>query len=148
MFGLTFCFLLSRNKNTKNMFSNENIFLDLLKITFLVTTFSFYPKWGSWFKLKTRFYCFQFFVRFGKYFQWKWKHKSNQTHFHRHFSFLVKMKTENNQTKHPLKGSHQRAHKSQKLYNVVILITIISLYYFQLDNIFLKLIIRLKVTFT
>jgi len=44
MFGLTSCFLLSRNKNTENVFSKENVFLDLLKILFLVPLFSFYPK--------------------------------------------------------------------------------------------------------
>jgi len=100
--GLTSCFLFSRNKNTENAFSKENIFLDLLKITFIVNAFSFYPKWDSWFQLKTRFNCFQFLVRFRKYFHWKWKEKSNQTHFHHHFLFPVKMKIENNQTKHLL----------------------------------------------
>jgi len=44
MFGLTSCFLLSRNKNTENTFIKENVFLDLLKITFLAPAFSFYPK--------------------------------------------------------------------------------------------------------
>jgi len=44
MFDLTSHFLLSRNKNTENAFSKENVFLDLLKITFFATTFSFYPK--------------------------------------------------------------------------------------------------------
>jgi len=44
MFSLTFYFLFSRNKNTENVFSKENLFLDLLKITFLVTAFLFYPK--------------------------------------------------------------------------------------------------------
>jgi len=44
MFGLIFCFLLSRNKNTENVFSKGNVFLDLLKITFIATVFSFYPK--------------------------------------------------------------------------------------------------------
>ena len=44
MFGLISCFLLSRNKNTENAFSKGNVFLDLLKITFFVTAFSFYPK--------------------------------------------------------------------------------------------------------
>jgi len=44
MFGLTSCFLLSRNKNTENAFSKGNIFLDLFKITFLAMAFSFYPK--------------------------------------------------------------------------------------------------------
>jgi len=33
---MTSYFLLSRNKNTENIFLKENIFLDLLKITFLV----------------------------------------------------------------------------------------------------------------
>jgi len=109
MFGLTSCFLLSRNKNTENAFSKENVFLGLLQITFVVTAFSFYQKWDSWFQLKTlkmRFYCFQFLVRLGKYFHWKWKQKSNQTHFHHHFLFLVKMKTENNQTKHSFNYHH------------------------------------------
>ena len=68
MFGLTFCFLLSRNKNTENAFSTGNVFLDLLKITFLATAFSFYPKWGFWFQLKMRFYYFPFLVRLEKYF--------------------------------------------------------------------------------
>jgi len=44
MFGLTSCFLLSRNKNTENVFSKGNVILDLLKTTFLATVFSFYPK--------------------------------------------------------------------------------------------------------
>jgi len=44
MFDLTSCFPLSRNKNTKNVFSKGKVFLDFLKITFLATTFSFYPK--------------------------------------------------------------------------------------------------------
>ena len=41
MFGLTYCFLLSRNKNIENAFLKGNVFLDLLKITFLDTAFSF-----------------------------------------------------------------------------------------------------------
>ena len=41
MFGLTFCFQFSRNKNTKNVFLKENVFLDLLKITFFVNVFYF-----------------------------------------------------------------------------------------------------------
>jgi len=41
MFGLTSCFLLSRNKNTENMFSKENVFLDLLKIHSLSVRFHF-----------------------------------------------------------------------------------------------------------
>jgi len=36
--------LLSKNKNTENAFSKGNVFLDLLKSTFLATAFSFYPK--------------------------------------------------------------------------------------------------------
>jgi len=105
MFGLTSCFLLSRNKNIENAFLKGNVFLDLVKITLVVTAFSFYPKWDSWFQLKivkTRFYSFQFLVRLGKYFHWKCFQKSNQTHFHHHFLFPVKMKTENNQIKHLL----------------------------------------------
>jgi len=43
MLGLISCFLLSRNKNIENVFSKGNVFLDLLKITFFVTVFSFYP---------------------------------------------------------------------------------------------------------
>jgi len=81
------------------------VFLELLKITFLTTAFSFYPKWGSCFQLKIlkmRFYCFYFLVRLEKYFHWKCFQKSNQMHFHHHFLISVKMKTGNNQTKHPL----------------------------------------------
>ena len=52
MFYLTYYFLLSRNKNTENVFSNENVFLDLFK---LVST-------------EKKFYCFQFVVRLEKYF--------------------------------------------------------------------------------
>jgi len=44
MFDLTYYFLLSRNKNIENVFLKGNVFLDLLKITFLVIAFSFYPK--------------------------------------------------------------------------------------------------------
>jgi len=105
MFGLTFCFLLSRNKNTENAFSKGNVFLDLLKITFLATAFSFYPKLGSWFQLKTRFYYFQFLVRLKKYFHWKCFQTSNQMHFHHHFLFPVKIKTKNSQTKDPFSYS-------------------------------------------
>jgi len=103
MFGFTSCFLLSRNKNTENAFSKENVFLDFLKITLFVIAFLFYPKWDFWFQLKTRFYCFQFLVRLRKYFHWKCLQKSNQTHFHHHFLFPMRMKTENNQIKQPLK---------------------------------------------
>jgi len=105
MFGLTSCFLLSRNKNTENEFSNVNAFLDLLKITFLAIAFLFYPKWGFWFQLKTlkmRFYCFQFLVRLRKYFHWKCFQKSNQTHFHHYFLFPVKMKTKTDKPNTPL----------------------------------------------
>jgi len=42
MFGLTSYFLLSRNKNIENAFLKGNVFLDLFKITFFVTAFSFY----------------------------------------------------------------------------------------------------------
>jgi len=41
MFDLTSCFLFSRNKNTENAFSKGNVFLNLLKITFLAIAFSF-----------------------------------------------------------------------------------------------------------
>ena len=102
MFGLTSCFLLSRNKNTENAFSKENLFLDLLKITFWHRVLILPKKWGSWFKLKTRFYYFESLIRFGKYFQWEWKQKSNQTYSHHHFLFSMRMKTENIQTKYPL----------------------------------------------
>jgi len=44
MFDLTSWFLLSINKNTENVFSKGSVFLDLLKIAFLATVFSFYPK--------------------------------------------------------------------------------------------------------
>jgi len=44
MFGLTSCFLFSRNKNTKNAFSKGNVLLVLFKITFLAAAFLFYPK--------------------------------------------------------------------------------------------------------
>jgi len=44
MFGLTSYFLLSKNKNNENVFSKENVFLDLLKITFFATALSLYSK--------------------------------------------------------------------------------------------------------
>ena len=37
MFDLIFYFLLSKNKNTKNVFLKKNIFVDLLKIIFIIT---------------------------------------------------------------------------------------------------------------
>jgi len=78
------------------------VFLDLLKITFIATAISFYPKWGFCSQLKTRIYCFHFLVVSCFHFHWNFFQKSNQTHFHYRFLFSVKMKTENNQTKHPL----------------------------------------------
>jgi len=78
------------------------VFLDLLKITF-IATISFYPKWDFFSQLKTRIYYFHFLVVFCFYFHWKCFQKSNQTHFHHRFLFSVKMKIENNQTKHPLR---------------------------------------------
>jgi len=81
------------------------IFLNLLKITFIVTTISFYPKWDLCFQLKvlkTRFYCFHFLIVSCFHFHWKYFQISNQTHFHHHFLFSVKIKTKNNQTKHSL----------------------------------------------
>ena len=81
------------------------LFLDFLKITFLPTGFLFYPKWGLCFQLKTRFYCFHFLVVSCIHFHWKCFQKSNQTHFHHHFLFSMKMKTKNNQTKHSLRFS-------------------------------------------
>ena len=80
------------------------VFLNLLKITFIATAISFYPKWGFCFQLKTLkmiFYYFHFLIVSYFYFHWKCFQKSNQIHFHHHFLFSVKMKTENNQTKHP-----------------------------------------------
>jgi len=44
MFDLISYFLFSRNKNNKNTFSKGNVFLNLFKITFIVTAFLFYPK--------------------------------------------------------------------------------------------------------
>jgi len=44
MFGLTSYVLLLRNKNIENVFSKENVFLDLFKITFFITAFLFYPE--------------------------------------------------------------------------------------------------------
>ena len=81
------------------------VFLGLLKIKFFVIAFSFYPKWDFCFQLKMlkmRLSCFHFLLRLEKYFHWKYFQKSYQTHFHHHFLFSVKMKTRNNQTKHPL----------------------------------------------
>ena len=78
-----FDFLLSTFRET----CEGNVFLDLLKIIFLDTAFSFYPKWGSCFQLKTRFYYFHFLVHLEKYFYWKYFQKSNKTHFHHHFLF-------------------------------------------------------------
>jgi len=91
---LIFCF--QEIKTLKSVFEMKCIFR---------LTFSFYPKWGFWFQLKTRFYYFQFLVHLRKYFHWKWKQKSNQTYFHHHFLFSVKMKTKNSQTKYPLNFS-------------------------------------------
>ena len=85
------------------------VFLDLLKITFIVTTISFYPKWGfcSQLKtLKTKIYYFHFLFVSCFHFHSKCFQKSNQTHFHHHFLFSMKMKTENSQTKHPLRFSN------------------------------------------
>ena len=56
MFSLTSCFLFSWNKNTENLWYIDFlsfVFLDLLKITFIVTTISFYPKWDFCSQLKT-----------------------------------------------------------------------------------------------
>ena len=81
------------------------IFRFALKLQSLLSYFHFTPKWGSCFQLKTlkmRFYCFHFLVVSCFHFYWKCFQKSNQTHFHHHFLFSVKMKTENNQTKHPI----------------------------------------------
>ena len=39
-------------------------FLDLFKITFIVTRISFYPKWDFCFQLKTRFYSLLYFSLF------------------------------------------------------------------------------------
>ena len=92
---LIFCF--QKIKNTENAFSKGNVFLDFLKITFLATTFSFYPKWGSrfhrkhwkwdfivshfWFvwkniftENKNRNSIKHIFITL-LYFQWKWKQK-------------------------------------------------------------------------
>ena len=77
------------------------VFLYLLKITFIVTVISFYLRWGFCSQLKTRIYYFHFLVISCFHFHYKCFQKSNQTHFHHRFLFLVKMKTENNQTKHP-----------------------------------------------
>jgi len=41
MFSLTSCFLLSRNKNTENVFSKGNVFLDFLKLNSLPPCFHF-----------------------------------------------------------------------------------------------------------
>jgi len=84
------------------------VFLDLFKITFIVTAISFYPKWGFYSQLKTlktRIY-FSFSSCFLFSFSLKCFQKFNQTHFYYRFLFSVKMKTENNQTKHPLKFSN------------------------------------------
>ena len=81
------------------------VFLDLLKITFIVTSILFYPKWGFYFQpktLKTRIYCFHFLLVFYFHFHWKCFQKSNQTHFHHHFLFLVKMKTKTIKPNTPL----------------------------------------------
>jgi len=75
------------------------VFLDLLKITFIVTIISFYPKWcfcSQLKTLKTKIYCFHFLVVSCFHFHWKCFRKSNQTYFHHRFLFSVKMKTENN----------------------------------------------------
>jgi len=81
------------------MHFKKNVFLDLLKIIFLFIAFLFYSKWGSWFQLKTRFYCFRLLIRLKKYFQRKYFQQFNQTHFHHHIVFLVKIKIKNNQIK-------------------------------------------------
>ena len=81
------------------------VFLDLFKITLIVTTISFYPKWSLYSQLKTlktKIYYFYFLIVSCFYFHWKCFQKSNQTHFHHRFLFTMKMKTENNQTKHSL----------------------------------------------
>jgi len=77
------------------------VFLGLLKIS---TKFLFHS--NPYFQLKTlktRFYYFYFLVVFCFYFYWKYFQIFNQTHFYHHFLFSVKIKTENNKTKHHLK---------------------------------------------
>jgi len=68
MFNFTSYFLFSGNKNTENKFSKGNIFLDLLKITFLSLCFYFiqHEVLISNENIKTRFYCFLFWFVFLK----------------------------------------------------------------------------------
>ena len=100
------------------------IFRFALKLQSLLSYFHFTPKWGSCFQLKTlkmRFYCFHFLVVSCFHFYWKCFQKSNQTHFHHHFLFSVKIKTENSQTKHPLLSdliSHRREMFSYPFFSI------------------------------
>jgi len=67
MFGFTSYFLFLKSKNIENAFSRENIFLDLFKITFRVTSLIFIlSKMRK--TLKMIFYYFQFLVHLRKYF--------------------------------------------------------------------------------
>ena len=78
---------------------------DVLKFTIVPPRFhisSFLFSEFSLKKEKTRIWRFHVFTYFWKHFLKIFSIKSNQTHFHRCFLFLAKMKTENTQTKQPL----------------------------------------------
>jgi len=81
------------------VFSKRNVFLYLLKISHRVFIL---PKMRFLISTENEILLFPVFGSFEKIFLLKLKQKFNQTHFHYHFLFLVKMKTENNQIKHPL----------------------------------------------
>ena len=76
------------------------VFLDLLKIIFIVTVISFYPRWSfcSQKILKMRIYYFLVISCF--HFYWKCFQKSKQIYFHHRFVFSVKNenKKQSNQT--------------------------------------------------
>jgi len=69
MFGFTFCFLFSRNKNTENVFSKENILLDLLKINRVFIL----PKMKFLVSIENTILLFSIFGSFGKIFSLKMK---------------------------------------------------------------------------
>jgi len=104
MFGLTTCFLFSRNKNTENAFSKENVFLDLLKITFLPRIFIL-PKMRflvSTENTENEILLFPVFGSFGKIFSLKMKTEIQSNTFTS--PFFISSENENrkqaNQTPH------------------------------------------------
>ena len=110
VFNLYFYFLVSF---LKNYFYFQKI--KILKICFVWLLFRFisnYILYHSVFILpRMKFLVSRDFIISSFWFVWKNifienENKSNQRHFHHYFLFSVKMKTENNQIKHPLHYWH------------------------------------------